>query len=153
MVVENRPGAGGVIGVEIAARAPADGSACCWVPSNLTVAPALDTGLPYDPVRDFAHRAGCAASARAGVMSRLNDGERNAGSSRMRASIRGIDLCFAATGIRFAMDREEFAGVTSMQVPYSGTAPALRDVLAGRVDLMIVDVPAIAPHASPVESV
>ena len=129
MVVENRPGAGGVIGVEIAARAPADGSALLLGGlSNLTIAPALDTGLPYDPVRDFAPigrvaRLPLVLAVRAGLpaanLTQLVEYARQHPGALTYAS--------AATRVQFAIESlKTSAGVDILQVPYSGTAPALR---------------------------
>lgn len=151
MVVENRSGAGGVIGVEIAARAPADGSALLLAGlSNLTIAPALDSSLSYDPVRDFAPigrvaRLPLVLAIRAGLpvanVTQLVEYARQHPGELTYAS--------AATGVQFLFESlKKSAGVDILQVPYSGTPPALVDVLAGRVDLMLVDVPAIVQHAS-----
>ena len=55
VVVENRPGAGGNIGMELGAKAPADGYTLTLAPTgNLTVAPHLYAKLPYDPAKDYA---------------------------------------------------------------------------------------------------
>jgi tripartite-type tricarboxylate transporter receptor subunit TctC len=54
VIVENRPGAGGGIGIELAAKAPADGYTLLAVQSSLTINPNLQKKVPYDPVRDFA---------------------------------------------------------------------------------------------------
>ncbi|MPZ43675.1 MAG: hypothetical protein GEV05_09775 [Betaproteobacteria bacterium] len=52
-VVDNRPGAGSIIGTEIAARAPRDGYTLLLAGSSFAIAPSLRRKLPYDPVRDF----------------------------------------------------------------------------------------------------
>src|SRR6476659_9639375 len=54
VVIDNRPGAGSIIGTEIAARAPADGYTLLLAGSSFTSAPSLHRKLPYDPIRDFA---------------------------------------------------------------------------------------------------
>ncbi|MCC6776002.1 MAG: tripartite tricarboxylate transporter substrate binding protein [Hyphomicrobiales bacterium] len=55
VVIENRPGAGTIIGADVAARSPADGYTLLFTTdSTLTIAPSLNTRLPYDPQRDFA---------------------------------------------------------------------------------------------------
>ena len=53
VVVENRPGAGGNIGIEAVAKAPADGYTLLAVQSSLTINPVLQKQVPYDPVKDF----------------------------------------------------------------------------------------------------
>ena len=54
VVIENRPGANGVVGTEIAAKAPADGYTLLMVNSGHTVNPGLYPKLPYDSMKDFA---------------------------------------------------------------------------------------------------
>ncbi|MGH8714228.1 MAG: Bug family tripartite tricarboxylate transporter substrate binding protein [Casimicrobiaceae bacterium] len=151
VVVENRSGASGLIGVEVAAHAPADGSTLLLgSASNLTIAPALDTRLPYDPVRDFVcigrvARLPLVLAIRAGLavanMTQLVE--------RARQNPGALTYASGATLVQFAIESlKASAGVDILQVPYSGTAPALQDVLAGRVDLLVADAPAIAAYAS-----
>lgn len=151
MVVENRSGAGGAIGVEFAARGPADGSMLLLgSASNLTIGPALDASLPYDPLRDFAP---IGRVARLPLVLAVRSGFPVANAKQLVAYARQHpgELTYAsgATLIQFALESlKASTGVDILQVPYGGTAPALVDVLAGRVDLLLADVAAVAPHAS-----
>jgi tripartite-type tricarboxylate transporter receptor subunit TctC len=151
MVVENRPGAGGAIGVEFVARAPADESTLLLgSASNLTIGPAVDASLRYDPIRDFSPigriaRTPLVVAVRSGLpvtnVSELVEHARRHPGQLTYAS--------GATLVQFAVESlKAAAGVDIMQVPYKGTAPALLDVVAGRVDLLVADVTAVAPHAS-----
>src|SRR5262245_42641619 len=54
VVIDNRPGAGTMIGIEIVSKSPADGYTLLMVPSTLAINSALYKKVPYDPVRDFA---------------------------------------------------------------------------------------------------
>src|SRR5262245_63961468 len=54
VVIDNRPGAGTMIGIEIAAKSPPDGYTLLMVPSTLAINSAIYKKVPYDPVRDFA---------------------------------------------------------------------------------------------------
>ena len=54
VVVENRPGAGGTIGIDLVAKSPADGYTLLAVQSSITINPSLQQKVPYDPVKDFA---------------------------------------------------------------------------------------------------
>lgn len=151
MVVENRSGAGGAIGVEIAARAPADGSTLLLgSASNLTIAPALESDLRYDPIRDFVPigrvaRLPLVLLVRAGlpvtnVQQLVEHARRNPGE---------LTYASGATLVQYAIESlKTAAGVDILQVPYGGTAPALQAVVAGRIDLLLADVAAVAPHAS-----
>jgi tripartite-type tricarboxylate transporter receptor subunit TctC len=151
MVVENRSGASGAIGVDVAAHAAADGSTLLLGSgSNLTIAPVLDSNLPYDPIRDFAP---IGRVARLPLVLVVQAGLPVANVTQLVAYARqnpgAVTYASGAAGIQFLMESlKTSAGVDILQVPYSGTAPALVDVVAGRVDVLLVDAPAIAPHVS-----
>ena len=151
MVVENRSGASGTIGVDVAAHAPADGSALLLGSgSSLTIAPALDANLPYDPIRDFAP---IGRVARLPLVLVVQAGLPVANVTQLVAYARqkpgALTYGSGAAGIQFVMESlKSSAGVDILQVPYSGSAPALVDVVAGRIDILMVDAPAIAPHVS-----
>ena len=59
VVVENRPGAGGSIGIELVAKSPPDGYTLLAVQTSLAINPSLQQKTPYDPVRDFAPICSC----------------------------------------------------------------------------------------------
>ena len=151
VVVENRSGASGAIGVETAARAPADGSALLLgSASNLTIAPALDTGLRYDTMRDFAP-IGRVARLPLVLAVRSELPVKNLTQLVEYARQRPGVLTYAsgASLVQFAFESlKASAGLDILQIPYTGSAPALQDVVAGRVDLLVADAPAIGPHAS-----
>jgi tripartite-type tricarboxylate transporter receptor subunit TctC len=151
-VIENRGGAGGTIGVEFASKAPADGyTLVMGGSSNLAVAPGLYPKLGYDPVRDFAPVANVAfvpyvVTVNPGVPAKnikeliaiarskkglLSYGSSGAGSmSNLMAEVLKADT-----------------GTDIVHVPYKGTAPAVTDVIAGQIDMMIADYAAVAPQA------
>jgi tripartite-type tricarboxylate transporter receptor subunit TctC len=151
MVVENRSGAAGAIGVEIAARAPADGSALLLgSASNLTIGPALDSGLRYDPIRDFTP-IGRIARLPLVLVVRAGLPVTNVGQlvEHARKHPGALTYGSGATLVQFAIESlKSDAGVNILQVPYGGTAPALLDVLAGRIDLLLADVAAVTPHTN-----
>jgi len=150
VVVENRPGAGGVIGAEVAARAVPDGtSLLLGSASNLTIAPALDSGLAYDTLRDFVP---IGRVARLPLVLVVRAGLPVTNAAQLVAYARehpgALTGAVGATMVQFAIESLQTSdGVDILQVPYSGTAPALVDVLGGRVDFLLADVAAIAPHA------
>jgi tripartite-type tricarboxylate transporter receptor subunit TctC len=150
VVVENRSGASGAIGVEIAARTPADGSALLLgSASNLTIAPALDTSLRYDTMRDFAPIGRVARLPLVlAVRSELPVKNITQLVAYARQHPGALTYASGATLVQFAFESlKASAGVDILQIPYSGSAPALQDVVAGRVDLLVADAPAIVPHA------
>ncbi len=149
VVVENRPGAGGTLGVEVAARAPADGYTLLLSGGTaLTLSPALESNLRYDPLRDFVPIARVArvplvlvasaalpASSLAELVAhaRKNPGRLNYASGNTMVQI-------AIEALKIA------AGIDIVGVPYTGSAPAIVDVAAGRVEIGLVDVAVVAPH-------
>ena len=151
MVVENRPGAGGSIAVEAVARAPADGGTLLFTGSSvLSIAPVIETGLRYDPIADFAPIGRVArapmvlavpASLPVANLAQLVDHARaNPGKLTY---VSGVAMAeFAVESLKAA------ARVDIIDVPYKGNAPGLLDLVAGRVDLLLVDVPAVAQHVS-----
>jgi tripartite-type tricarboxylate transporter receptor subunit TctC len=150
VVVDNRPGAGGVIGAEIAARAPADGyTLVLGSPGPLTINPNLQR-VPYDTLRDFApitlatlspfvlvlHPSVAAGSVKDLIaLARAKPGSLNYGS--------------AGTGSVSHFSSEQFkalAGVDIVQVPYKGAGPAVTDLIAGRLHMMFENLPTVVQH-------
>lgn len=151
VVVENHAGAGGQIGVEFAARAPADGSTLLLgSASNMTIGPAVDAGLRYDPLRDFVPIGRIARIPLVWVVrSDLSIESIAQLIEHARKHPGALTYASGATQVRFAGESlKAAAGVDILQVPYSGTAPALLEVVAGRVDLLLADVTTIAPHVA-----
>ncbi|MEI7673308.1 MAG: tripartite tricarboxylate transporter substrate binding protein [Deltaproteobacteria bacterium] len=151
VVIDNRGGAGGQIGAEIAAAAAPDGyTIFLGSIGNLTFLPVLQSKLPYDPVRDFAPVTLLATSAFILVvnpavpaksvkeliaLAKAKPGQLNYGSSGSGSSLH-------MTGELFKLA----AGADIMHVPYKGTAPALIDLLAGQVQMLFSTMPSVVPH-------
>ncbi len=153
VIVENRGGAGGTVGMEATSRLPGDGySMAMGGSSNLAVAPSLYAKLAYDPVRDFTPIINVAIVPYALavnptvpaksvkdliVIAGKKPGNLSYGSSGM-----GSMSSLAAEMLK-SMSRTDI-----VHVPYKGTAPALTDVVSGQIDLMLADLAVIQPHAS-----
>lgn len=152
VIVENRGGAGGTIGLEAAARSSKDGYAMAMGgTSNLAVAPSLYEKLSYDPIRDFTPVINVAlvpyalalnptVPART-VKELVPIASRKAGYLSYGSSGMGSMSSLAAELFN-ALARTEI-----LHVPYKGTAPALTDVVSGQIDLMFADLAVIRPHA------
>jgi tripartite-type tricarboxylate transporter receptor subunit TctC len=146
VVVENRPGAGGNIGAEAAARAPADGYTLLLGPASTNaINPSLYRNLRFDPIRDFAPVASVSnvLVVPPQLLARTVP--------ELIELARKRDLTFASGGAggTIHLSGELFkhlARVNMLHVSYAGSAAAMPDLLAGRVDMMFDSLPISLPH-------
>lgn len=151
MIVDNRAGAGGMIGAENVAKSPADGYSLLLASSGpIAIVPALQPKLGYDSVRDFAP---ISIIATIPTMLVVNEKvpARSVSELIALAKARPGQLNFASTGVGATphLAGEVFksmAGVDIGHVPYKGSAPALTDLMGGQVDMMFEQIPAVLPH-------
>ncbi len=149
--VDNRAGAGGVIGAELAAKAPADGyTLFLGGVGSHAVNPNLHARLPYDPIKDFAPIT-LIASAPSVLVVHLSVPADTIREFVALARARPGKLNYASNGNGSsahlaAVMYESMAGVDMVHVPYKGLAPALADLLSGEVQLMFSSMVAIVPH-------
>ncbi|MCC7003333.1 MAG: tripartite tricarboxylate transporter substrate binding protein, partial [Gemmatimonadaceae bacterium] len=151
VVVDNRTGANGVIGMEIAARAAPDGyTLVLGYIANLGTALALNPRLPYDPIKDFAPishivSAPSIAVVHPGVPAKTLQELL----ALARAKPGAIPYGTAAVGAMGHLTGEllnRLANVKMQHVPYKGGAQAVIDVLAGQIPLVIIGMSAVTPH-------
>ena len=141
-VIENRPGAGGNIGLDALAKARPDGyTVGLGQTSNLAINPALYARMPFDPRRDVTPVALVAAQAVVLVV-RGDSPIRSAAELIAAARARAGQMTMASAGngtvghIAGEMLARR-AGVRVTHVPYKGAAPALTDLIGGQVDFML----------------
>jgi len=151
VVVDNRPGAGGSVGAELAAKAPPDGYTLflAGVGSH-AVNPNVHARLPYDPVKDFAPIT-LVASAPSVLVVNPGVPARNIAELTAYARANPGKLNYASNGNGSAAQLaaamyEAMAHVKMVHVPYKGIAPAMTDLLGGEVQLMFGTVVALVPH-------
>jgi tripartite-type tricarboxylate transporter receptor subunit TctC len=149
-VVDNRPGAGSVIGTDAVAKAAPDGYTLLVMSNTHTVNEALLPNKPYQLMRDFVGVAPINASdlvlvARSGLAaSTVPDLLRQA-----KAKADGLSYASSGPGTPYHMAGEllkAMAGVSILHVPYKGSAGARTDVLGGQVDLMFDAIPTMTEH-------
>src|SRR5262245_25288121 len=135
--VENRPGAGNMIGIESVARAAPDGYTLLFAPSTLALNSVLYRKVSYDPVRDFAPITIAATTANVLI---VNTGlpVKSLGDLIALAKRQPGELTYGTPGIGTSphMSMELFksmAGIDLRHIPYRGTAPAVTDVISGQI--------------------
>jgi tripartite-type tricarboxylate transporter receptor subunit TctC len=141
VVVENRPGAGGTIGADAAAKSTADGYTLYMMANGHTVAGAMYASLPYDPVNDF-QGISEVASMPLVVIARPDFEASTLEELIALSKERPGELNFASVGVgssqHFAGELlAETAGIDMMHIPYQNTPEALAAVLSGEVDMLV----------------
>jgi tripartite-type tricarboxylate transporter receptor subunit TctC len=142
VIVDNRPGAAGALGADIAARSPADGYTLLLTTTTIyAILPSLKKNLSYDPVKDFVPISRIATSSNVLVVNDALPARSIAELVQLAKSKPGA-LNYASAGIgspaHLAGEMLNLlAGIKLTHVPYKGAAPALLDVIAGTVQLII----------------
>jgi tripartite-type tricarboxylate transporter receptor subunit TctC len=150
VIVENKPGAGGNIGMAMGAKADPDGYTLVLAPvGNMTVVNLLFPKLNFKP-SDFAAVTELAASPNVLVVGKkLNVKTFPAFVAYAKAHPGEVDFASPGVGSGAHLAGEllnQMAGIKMLHVPYSGLAPALNDVIAGNVDAIFSGISTILPY-------
>ena len=152
VVVENRPGAGAIIGTEAAAKSAPDGYTLVMaVSSAFGINPGLVPNLPYDVLRDFALITNIVFTPQTLIV------PANSPAKTLRELVAiakdkpgALNYGSLGSGSTSHLTMELFRSTTGIQVthvPYKGSPPAYTDLFAGNIQLMFDAVPAVIPHA------
>jgi tripartite-type tricarboxylate transporter receptor subunit TctC len=148
VVVDNRPGAGGNIGMELAAKAPPDGYTLALVGMHFVVNPSFYANAGYDALQDFAAITNAAVSPVI-VVSHPSLPAKNARELAELAKKTKVSYGSPGTGTAGHLAGALFdivAGVQMQQIPYKGAGPAINDLLGGHIQLAFMAFPPAFPH-------
>lgn len=151
VVVENRPGAGGILGTDFVARAEPDGyTLLLGAGGAITINPSIYPTLPYRPQKDFEPISQVATSSLVAVVNpalpvrSMKDLLQYAGKQPQ-----GISFASPGTGTPLHLAGEMLKGMSGIRmvhVPYKGSGPALTDLIGGQVDVMFDVIGTSLPH-------
>lgn len=150
VIVENKAGAAGVIAADAVAKSPPDGNTVLLATGGaISIAPHASRKLPYDPKRDFASVAMLADTPMT-IAVRMDSPFKNVADVLREAKAKPGQVAFASTGSGSVshLTGELFAqtaGVQLLHVPYRGAGPALNDLLAAQVPLIVTSATSVEP--------
>ncbi|HXV09654.1 MAG TPA: tripartite tricarboxylate transporter substrate binding protein [Burkholderiales bacterium] len=150
VVIDNRTGAGGLIGTEIAAKANADGYTLLATGTPHTIVPNLYKKAPFHPVRDFAPIMQV-ASQPYGLVVHPSLGVTSVKELIALAKKNPGKLDYASSGQGGAMHLFQalfvnMAGIDMVHVPYKGSGPVRSDLLGGQIKIGCIGLSSILPH-------
>ncbi|HYF20799.1 MAG TPA: tripartite tricarboxylate transporter substrate binding protein [Ramlibacter sp.] len=151
VVVDNRGGAGGILGAQAVATAPADGYTLLFSSVGaIAIAPYIADKVPYNPREDLVPVVRV-ATAPTVLVTAANSRFSNLASLVQYAKANPGKVSFASAGpgttthLGSELLKKE-AGIDMTHIPYKGAAPAITDIISGQVDVMFADAPIVLPH-------
>jgi tripartite-type tricarboxylate transporter receptor subunit TctC len=143
VVVENLPGAGGVIGLQALARSAPDGNTLSLVSNNVVILPSVLKSLPFDMPGDFTPIAVVGAGTMVLVVNPANVTATNGTEliALLKNKPRALNFASSGNGTILHLAAEIFlegAGVTATHIPYKGVGPMVTDLMGGQVDFGVV---------------
>ena len=151
VVVDNRPGANGDIGMTIVAKAPPDGySIVLGYIANLGIGPSLYAKMPYDPVKDFASITQVAGASNI-IVIHPSLPAKNFKEFLAHAKANPKKVNFASAGVASVGHLtgellNGMAGIDMQHVPYKGSGQAITDLVGGHIKMMISGMASTLPH-------
>jgi tripartite-type tricarboxylate transporter receptor subunit TctC len=152
VIVENRPGAGGVVGTAFVAKAPPDGYTWLFTTASHVNTPPFNKNVPFDPVRDFSHVSLVAQNFGQALIVPPGSPARSVQDLIALARRQPGKLNYGSAGIGTASHipaelMKSMTGTDIVGIQYRGVAEAITDLLAGRIDMFFVGTQLAAQHA------
>lgn len=150
VVIDNRGGANGIIGADIAARAAADGYTLLFVSTSFVMNAAVRSSLPYDVEKSFDPISTIGSSPNS-IVVYPGAGFKSLRDLVDRARAKPASIFYASTGVggfnHFGGELfKKIAGINMLMVPYKGGGLAMIDVMAGQVPVMFSSITQVLPH-------
>lgn len=151
VIVENKGGASGGVGTDMVAKAPGDGYTLLVSSSTaLTINPAIQGNLPYDPVRDFApvyQIAGGVVVMLVPASSPVRSVADLAAASKAKPGTMSYGSWGVGSSAHFAMEVTKLAtGADIAHAPYKGVGPVVQDLIGGHIPVGFSDMGTALPH-------
>ncbi|MBI3935755.1 MAG: tripartite tricarboxylate transporter substrate binding protein [Betaproteobacteria bacterium] len=150
VVVDNRPGAGSLIGTDLVAKAAPDGYTLLGISSSITIIPSMYSKVPFDTVKDFAPVALLSSYPHLVVVHPsvpVNSVKELIALAKAKPG--ALNFASAGKGTPTQLGAELFksmAGIDIVHVPYKGGGPAVTALLGGQVQLYIGPIATVLPH-------
>ncbi|MEP6824754.1 MAG: tripartite tricarboxylate transporter substrate-binding protein [Ramlibacter sp.] len=151
VVVDNQPGAGGIVGLQALARAAPDGNTFSVVSNNVVIFPSVLKSLPFDMPGDFTPIAVVGATPMVLVVNPAKVPATNSKEFIALLKSKPGQLNFASGGngtiLHLAAELFlEAAGATAKHIPYKGVGPMVTDLIGGQVDFGVAALPSVQAH-------
>lgn len=150
VIVDNQPGAGGIVGLQTLARAPADGMTLGVVSNNVVIFPSVLKTMPFDMPGDFTPIAVCGYTPVV-LVANPKVGAANAKDFIAALKAKNGDMTFASggNGTILHLASEMFLDETKTKarhIPYKGVGPMLTDLIGGQVEFATAALPSVQAH-------
>lgn len=150
VVIDNQPGAGGIVGTAAMVKSPPDGMTLSVVSNNHVIFPSVYKSLPFDPINDITPIAVMGTTPLVLV---VNPKVAAKDSKELVALLKGkpdsLNYASSGNGTILHLAAEMFldeAGVKAKHIPYKGVGPMVTDLIGGQVDFGVLALPSIQAH-------
>ncbi|MBL8309490.1 MAG: tripartite tricarboxylate transporter substrate binding protein [Burkholderiales bacterium] len=150
VVIENQPGAGGIVGTQALVKSAPDGATLSVVSNNHVIYPSVYKSLPFDPIKDITPIAVMGTTPLVLVVNpKVAAKDAKELVALLKAKPDGLNYASSGNGTILHLAAEMFldeANVKAKHIPYKGVGPMVTDLLGGQVDFGVLALPSIQAH-------